>query len=370
MSSGVIRIGGLGPLSPPGIPWAGRELLDGMHLAVTHINKAGGIEGRTAELVFEDTQGSPAAGLDAVSRLVRRGVHACVGEYHSTVAHGILGAIARSGLPFVCSSATLDAITSSRVSNVFRLSSPQSYGWRAYASYIAHSGVNHVFAVMENSPYWKAGADVIESTLSQFRIQLTRVEIDSGGGILRSCDELKTLVSETPPRHMLLLLVAYPEMLSTVLQQIRAHNLVTPSLSLGDPAGRTIFEDWWAVAGEDAVGIPFLAYERPGQLTERGVRAAEDFEREYDREPSFVALEGYDAVLSVAAAMSEIGSTDPVALCSVLKRIGIQGTRGTIHFSTEAEGVVHQQWKWPPTCVVAFQHPHQRFSNAQVLWEA
>jgi len=341
-----------------------------MQLAVAHINKAGGIGGRNAELVFEDTKGTPAAGVAAVSSLVRRGVHACVGEYHSTVANAVLGVISRSGLPYVCASATLDAITSTRVSNVFRMSSPQSYGWRAYASYIAHAGISHVFAVMESSLYWKSGADVVESRLSEFRIPLTRIEIDVDNGFLRSFGELKTLVSETAPPHMLLLLVAYPETLGTVMEQIRTHDLVSPSLRLGDPAGRTIFRDWWAVAGEDAVGIPFLAYEHPRQLTACGVSAARDFEGEYGREPTFVALEGYDALLSVAAAINVAGSTDPLAVCSELRRIAIPGTRGTIRFSTEAEGVIHQQWKWPPTCVVAFQHPHERFANAQVLWEA
>jgi ABC-type branched-subunit amino acid transport system substrate-binding protein len=286
------------------------------------------------------------------------------------VANAILGAIDQSRLPFVCSSATLDAITSSRVSNVFRISSPQSYGWRAYACYIAHAGVRHVFAIMENGLYWKAGADVIESGLSPFRIPLTRVEIDSGNGVRRAIDALKILVSEAPEPRMLLLLISYPAMVSSVLQQIRTHNFVTPSLRLGDPAGRTIFADWWAVAGEDAVGIPFLAYERPGELTERGERAARDFERAYDREPSFVALEGYDSILTVAAAVDAAGNTDPVALCAGLRRIKIRGTRGVIHFSTEAKGVVHQQWRWPPTCVVTLQQPHERFSNADVLWEA
>ena len=42
----MIRIGGLGPLSSPGIPWAGRELQDGMALAVKQLNDSGGVLGR------------------------------------------------------------------------------------------------------------------------------------------------------------------------------------------------------------------------------------------------------------------------------------------------------------------------------------
>src|SRR2546425_6898064 len=99
-----------------------------MRLAVKHINKGGGIGGRPVELVFEDTKGTPAAGGDAGSRLVRRGGHAPAGEDHSTGANAVLGGIGRSGLSLVFASATLDALSSARPRNVFRPLSPQAYG--------------------------------------------------------------------------------------------------------------------------------------------------------------------------------------------------------------------------------------------------
>jgi hypothetical protein len=37
-----LRLGGLGPLSEPGISWAGRELRDGMELAVERAGEVGG----------------------------------------------------------------------------------------------------------------------------------------------------------------------------------------------------------------------------------------------------------------------------------------------------------------------------------------
>lgn len=365
-----LRIGGLGPLSTPGIPKAGRELLDGMRLATRHINDAGGVGGRTLELIFEDTSGLPAAALTAVARLRQQGVHALAGEYHSVVANSILDEVDRQGLPFVCASATFDEITSRRLSRVFRLAPPQSYGWRTYASYIVSAGVSHVFAVMEDSRYWKAGANVIESRLTESAIPFTRLEIGSENGVVEAIERVRASMSQLRAPCMLLLLVGYPENLRSVLHQLRLHDLLTPSLILGDPAGRTIFEDWWEVAGANAVGIPFLSYERPSKLTERGERAANDFEREYGREPSFVALEGYDSLLVLEAAIRSAESIDPADVCYALRNIETEGTRATIRFSTEPQGVVHQQWRWAPTCVVAFRHTHQSFSMSDVLWDA
>lgn len=365
-----LRIGGLGPLSTPGIPKAGRELLDGMRLATRHINNAGGVGGRTLELIFEDTSGLPAAGLAAVARLKQQGVHALAGEYHSVVANSILDEVEHQGLPFVCASATFDEITSRRLSRIFRLAPPQSYGWRSYASYIISAGVSHVFAVIEDSLYWKAGVRVIESRLSEAGIPLTRLQIGSENGVVQAIEGVRASMSRLRAACMLLLLVGYPENLRSVLNQLRLHHLVTPSLTLGDPAGRTIFGDWWQVAGADAVGIPFLSYERPSQLSDRGESVAKDFEREYGREPSFVALEGYDSMLVLEAAVKSAGTMDPADVCYALRNIETEGTRGTIRFSTEPHGVVHQQWRWAPTCVVAFRHAHQPFSMSDILWDA
>src|SRR3970040_2661298 len=103
----VIRIGGLGPLTLPGISWAGRELKDGMSLAVQQLNHSGGVLSRQLTLLFEDTHGRPEAGVAAVEKLLGEQVHAFAGEFHSVVADAVVEPVQRSGLPFVCASATL-----------------------------------------------------------------------------------------------------------------------------------------------------------------------------------------------------------------------------------------------------------------------
>ena len=357
-------------MSPPGIPSAGRDLLDGMQLAVRQINNAGGVGRSMLDLVFEDTKGLPAAGLDAVDKLARQGVDVLAGEYHSIVANAVLAEVDRLRLPFVCASATLDAITARRLSRVFRIAPPQSYGWRAYASYLVARGISRVFAVIEHSTYWEAGAAVIESRLLESGIPFTRLRIESENGIVGAIDGIQASIAGVPTPHMLLLLVSRPEHLRSIVHELRNRRLNSPAVILGDPAGRTIFQDWWEAAGADASGIPFLAYERPGRLTARGERAARDFETEYRREPSFVALEGYDAILVLEAGARAAGSVDPAAVCHALRHTAVQGTRGTIAFSTEPAGVVHQQWKWAPTCVVVFRAGRQRFSSSELLWDA
>lgn len=161
----AIRIGGAGPLSPPGIVWAGRELLAGMEIGVQDVNSRGGIGGRPLELLFEDTSGVPAAGVEALERLRSGGACALVGEFHSVVADAVAKRADRAHFPFLCSSATLDAITSRRSPYVFRLAPPQSHGWRVYADFLLERGFRHVIEIIREDVYWNGGAAVLRRHL-------------------------------------------------------------------------------------------------------------------------------------------------------------------------------------------------------------
>ena len=371
MGGNVIRIGGLGPLTWPGIPWAGRELKDGMSLAVHHLNGSGGVLGTQLTLLFEDTHGRPEAGVAAIDKLRGENVHALAGEFHSVVADAIVEPVGRSGLPFVCASATLDDITARRVGSVFRLSPPQSYCWAVYADFLASQGFRHVVALQEDTRYWNNGSTAIESRLRNLGVRFTRLSVAPEVADASSWIRLvQARQSDPPVPDILLLLMATPEPLGAVVREARTHGLVPPACFLGDPAGRTIFPDWWEVAGIHAVRIPFLSYARPTSPTRIGRHVSMDFWKQYSREPTFVAFEGYDSVLVLARAFASAGTMEPRGVCDALRRIEVEGTRGPIRFSTEPEGVVHQQWKWPPVCVVAFSHARQAFSEADLLWDA
>jgi ABC-type branched-subunit amino acid transport system substrate-binding protein len=367
----VIRIGGLGPLTLPGLPWAGRELKDGMSLAVQQLNGSGGVLGRQLTLLFEDTHGRPEAGVAAVERLLEESVHALAGEFHSVVADAIVEPVERLGLPFVCASATLDDITARRLGSVFRLAPPQSYGWTIYADSLASQGFRHVVALQEDSLYWNNGSRVIEVRLRNLGVRFTRLsvrpELADAASWIR---QVKARQSESPVPDILLLLMAFPEPLRSVVGEAHNHGLVPPACFLGDPAGRSVFPDWWEIAGTGATEVPFLSYARPDRPTDNGRRISMDFKAQYGREPTFVAFEGFDSVLVLARAFEDAGNTEPASVRDALRRIELEGTRGTIIFSTEHEGVVHQQWKWPPVCVVAFSHARQSFSEADLLWDA
>ena len=369
LSGDPIRLGGVGPLTPPGIASAGNELLAGMEIAVDEVNANGGIAGRPLELLFEDTRGVPAAAAEALERLRSAGACALVGEFHSVVADALAERADQAHFPFLCSSATIDALTARRSPYVFRLAPPQSYGWRVYADFLLARGFRHVIEVMREDVYWNSGAKALRRRLEPAGARVSRVVVAPEEDAPSIATKVETLATAAAPA-IALLLVGYPEPLGGIVRALAARNLLTGKLSLGDPAGRAIFPDWWDTVGEHGADVTFLSYQLPGRLTQTGRNMTSAFRERQGREPNFVALEGYDTIAAMAAALEQAPALDAESTCASLRLAETPGTRDLVRFSTEPDGVVHQQWAWPPVCVTARADPGQPLSQADVLWIA
>src|SRR5882757_7109574 len=149
-----VQIGALVPLTRPGWVEAGQHLLAGLELAVREVNDAGGIGGRSLELVVRDTAADPTKAATAVDELARLGVAALVGEYHSVVARAAAARADALGLPFLCSSAVLDALTEQPTNWVARLAPAQSRGWQVYADFLLDAGHRRIAVAAASSVYW------------------------------------------------------------------------------------------------------------------------------------------------------------------------------------------------------------------------
>src|SRR5690348_12835554 len=160
-----VRIGALAPLTSPGWVEAGRNLLAGLELAVRDVNAAGGISGRPLELVVRDTAADPRRAEAAVEELARLGVAAVTGEYHSVVARAAAARADALGLPFLCSSAVLDALTDAPTECVARLAPAQSHGWRVYADFLLSRGHRRIAVAADASVYWASGIRILRDSL-------------------------------------------------------------------------------------------------------------------------------------------------------------------------------------------------------------
>ncbi|MFE2014384.1 ABC transporter substrate-binding protein [Streptomyces sp. NPDC059491] len=337
----AVRVGALVPLARPGWTESGRHLLAGLDLAVHEVNEAGGIGGRPLELVVRDTAAAPERAAAAVDELAGRGVSAVVGEYHSVVARAAAGRADALGVPFLCSSAVLDALTEKETPWVARLAPAQSHGWRIFADFLLERGRSRIAVVTQPSVYWATGTRLLRDRLASRGG--TVEEFDAGALAPEAlCDALADHGATA-----LLLLVGHPEPAVPIVRAVRADPRLA-ELLVGAPAGQPETADWAAALGPDGAGIPFLRYlpERLGPLG-AGVR-----DRLHDRlgeAPSFVAFEGWDTIAVLAEALRSHG-TDRAAVAAAWPHLAVEGTRGPIRFS-RLPGLGVLQWAWPPVQV-------------------
>ncbi|MFJ6887465.1 ABC transporter substrate-binding protein [Streptomyces californicus] len=336
-----IRLGALVPLTRPGWAEAGRHLLAGLDLAVHEVNDAGGIDGRPLELVVRDTAADPERAAAAVDELADLGVAAVVGEYHSVVARAAAARADALGVPFLCSSAVLDALIEEPTEWVARLAPAQSHGWRIYADFLLGAGRRRIAVATQSSVYWTSGTRVLRDHLAPRGG--TVLELDASLTPEALCDALVDHGATA-----LLLLVGHPEPAVPIVRAVRSDRRLAEIL-IGAPAGQPEFAEWAAALGEDGAGVPFLRY-LPERLGPLGERVGKELRERLGEAPSFVAFEGWDTVAVLAAVLRSHG-TDRAAVAASWPRVAVEGTRGPIRFS-RTPGIGVWQWAWAPVEVV------------------
>nr|WP_236070605.1 ABC transporter substrate-binding protein [Streptomyces polyasparticus] len=333
-----VRIGVLAPLTRPGWTEAGQQLLAGVELAVDEVNESGGIDGRPLELLVRDTAADPQRAEAAAAELDALGVAALAGEYHSVVARAAAGRADALGLPYLCTSGVLDALTDEPTQWVARLSPAQSVGWRLYADFLLDAGHRRIAVAAQPSVYWAAGTRIVREHVAPRGgsvIELDPVALGPAG----VCDALADSGATA-----LLLLVGTPEPAVPLVRAVRSDPRLGEVL-LGAPAGQPEFAQWAELLGADGAGIPFLRY-LPARLGELGSRVEGLLRQRLGAAPSFVAFEGYDTVTVLAEVLRTHG-TERKRVADAWPQLAVEGTRGTVRFS-RAPGIGVWQWAWPP----------------------
>lgn len=329
----MIRVGVLAPLSPPGWLDAGTHLFAGIELAARAVNDAGGVLGRPLELLVRDTAADPQKAEAAVRDLARQGVVGLVGEFHSVVAQVIASTAVAFRLPFICSSAVIDTLIDGPTDLIARLAPPQSKGWGIFGEYLASIKCDRIAVISQLSAYWDAGKAILRRDLELRGGSV--LEIDAS--ILTSGLFLDQLASNDI--SALLLLVGTPDPAVSIVQLVRGDRRFDQVL-VGAPAGQPELSGWLGRLGPVGGGVPFLRY-LPPELSDLGKRVRSNLLDRLGEQPSFMAFEGYDAMMLLAEALESASQAVPPA--AFWSAAHIEGTRGHIRLSRSTGSSV---WQW------------------------
>ena len=292
--------------------------------------------------MVRDTAADPGRAAAAVDEFARLGVAALAGEYHSVAARAAAARADALRLPFLCSSAVLDALTERPTGWVARVAPAQSRGWRIYADFLLGAGHSRIAVAAESSVYWASGTRILRDHLAARGG--TAIEFDMRAlAPAALCEELVDKGATA-----VLLLVGHPEPTVSIVRSVRRDQRLAGTM-IGAPAGQPEFAEWAKLLGDDGAAIPFLRY-MPERLSPRGARVETTLRERLADKPSFVAFEGYDTIAVLADVLRSRGA-DRTQTAEPWPRVTVEGTRGQIQFS-RVPGISVWQWAWPPIQVV------------------
>ena len=365
----TIKVGGMAPLSSPGSYQQGPELVLGLQWAVDDVNAAGGLLGKQVELIVEDTQGRPPTGATVVEKLITKDkVVGVAGEYHSSVCKAEIEVFHQHGIPFVIGSCWSDALTAEGYDEIFRTSVYSSKLAENMVAVMMANGIRKAASLVEDTDYGVGIANNIEAAIEKLNADI----------------EFSYEVVEKTSKDFVPILLKYktqvkPEVLIVAVTQPGGFLVLKQAHEIRfAPTADTLYLDGTCTAQNDKVFwdavkdagnhvLMSCPYSPSVKLTELGERIKQRYIDQFDRQPNYLPLQGYDAMISLLTAIGNAGSTDGKAIIAALQALRITSTRGDIEFSQE-DGVWHHQWKNVPTFIFQYTEVGQSAGDAAVLY--
>ncbi|MFI5399579.1 MAG: ABC transporter substrate-binding protein [SAR324 cluster bacterium] len=363
-----ITLGWVGPLSPPGNFSGGQEMQWAVQLAVDEINQAGGVLGRPLKVVYEDTKGQPAEGSAAAVRLIARdNVAAIFGEFHSSVALAEADVAHKQGVPWVGTDVWADKLTALQYPEVFRLAPANSLVYVKVAQWMVDQGFKHVAIVAENTDFGQDGARVVSDILKQKNVDEKLVTID-----LNQQDF-------TPALLRLMNEGAKPDILQMVVAGQAQYQIVKQACQLGfAPTARTkmlgstglLQKEVWEVDGDCAKNLLVVNIATPkSQWSDKAKGFVAAFQKRYDRAPTGVAMEAYDTLGVVVAAIQKAGSADRKDIVKGLEQVSYVGVNSTYSFpATKDPAWAYHQEIDVPFHIIQYTAVNQAPSDAAIVY--
>lgn len=329
----VVKIGVGQPLSGP-LAALGRDLLNGVQMAVDEINAAGGVRigGKAVQLevVSADDKANPEAGKEAAQALVGAGVLVAVAHLNSGVSIPTAPIYAQAGIPQLAISTKPD-YTRQGLPTTLRLVANDDLQSRAIGSYAAQlPGIERIAVVDDNTPYGKGLADSSAKVIAAAGRKVT---------VRRSLDDKTTdfaaLIQELKASDTQLFVTTLSDFqVEALINQMVAAGMTQMSILGGD----TIKTDRMI----KSTGKIRAVYATSSILEARefltGGKFLTNFRARFKGDPVYGAHYAYDAVHLVADALARNGSVDKAALLQRLKTFdGNAPVTNSMRFAQDGE---------------------------------
>ncbi len=321
----VIKIGVSGPLSGSNA-FAGKDNENGVRLALEDLNaKKMTVAGKTLkfELMSEDDQGDPKAGVNVAQKFVDAGVRFVLGPYNSGVAIPASRVYNDNGI-IMSTVGTNPKVTQSGYNNVFRMVASDNQVGSAMATYASKQLKAKSVGVIDDRTAF--GQGVAMEFIKQARksgLKVAGHEFTTD----KATDFSAILTALKAKKVDAIFFGGYAPQGAPMARQMRALGLANVKLMGGD----TICSPEMAKLGGDAVGENVLCAQGGAILDKLAAGPAfqKRYQARFKQAPDVYAASFYDQTMFIAQAMKSTNSTDPSVVATALHATSYQGIVGS-----------------------------------------
>jgi len=361
----TVKIGLEVPLSQPGDPAGGQLIRRGAELAIDYINTVmGGINGKKAELVVQDTQGRPEVGVAAYRKLTSEDhVIGVTGFFHSSVNIAVNEVANEVGVPTIGTQTSAAEITSKHYDAAFRTHAIDPIRVAAFLEFIKKKGYKRVSVVAETTDYGIGIAEEMEkqSAANKAGLELQKITFDHA-----ATDLTPLLLQVKAFKPDLVINVGVGAPLDLMIDQATTIGLL-PGTSMLISYDAPVRPQYWKLHPQDGVGIYFITYYSPKEtLSDVGQWLAKAYQAKYNEPAIYSNLNGFGDVVILAQAANLAKSTDPKAMVHALETGTFKTWADAPVTFPRADGVYWHNWS-PPMLVVQYTKPNQDWRDADLV---
>ena len=321
----VLKIGLSGPLSGPNA-FAGKDNENGVRLAIEELNTGKGqaVGGKTLrfELLSEDDQGDPKAGVNVAQKFADAGVRFVLGPYNSGVAIPASRVYDDNGI-VMSSVATNPKLTQSGYRAVFRIVASDTQAGAAMASYAASKLKVKTVGVIDDRTAFGQGIAtefIRQAKASGMTVAGHEFTTDKASDFSAILTALKAKKVDA------IFFGGYAAQAAPLVRQMQQLGLNAKLLG-----GDTLCSPEMAKLGGDAVGANVLCAQG-GTLLEKqaaGPAFQARYQQRFKHAPDVYAAAFYDQTMFIAQAIGGVNSTDPSVVAVALHTLRHKGVAGT-----------------------------------------
>jgi branched-chain amino acid transport system substrate-binding protein len=185
VSAQKLVLGSSVPLSGP-LASYGADLVQGLKLGLAQANVAGGINGRSVELIVKDDAGRPELTVANTRALLDSGVLALTAYHGPRSIEAVLPLVEQAGLPMVGVASSAEMLREPLRPLVFNLRAGTRDEVQAMVLQLDMLGITEIAAVAQEDPLGRAALEGIQFQLTRLALRATALvrmpaEVDSAG---------------------------------------------------------------------------------------------------------------------------------------------------------------------------------------------